>query len=143
MSSNRATKFQKALLHWCETDDKSELIRFTLHAYSQKSRNSALRKSLALDPSECDFIRKEGLLHIKELLSTYIENISRENLGNHKNIRKIDFPIKNAIFANGICCRDCIGVCHGIPYWKEFTEENKEKFIVSTMKWISSKIEKK
>ena len=129
------TKFQKALIHWCETDDKCELIRFTLHAYSHPSRNSALRKSLTLEPSEDNEIRRVGLVQIRESLSKYIDSISDDGRGG-----AIDFPIKNALFANGICCRECIGVCHGIPYWKKLVDENKEKFITFTMKWIQSKV---
>lgn len=128
------TKFQKALIHWCETDDKCELIRFTLHAYSHPSRNSALRKSLTLEPTEEDEIRRVGLVQVRELLSKYIDSISDSR------DTAVDFPIKNALFANGICCRECIGVCHGIPYWKKLVDENKEKFTSLTMKWIHSKV---
>ena len=132
VENNASRKFQKALIHWCETDDKCELIRFTLHAYSHPSRNSALRKSLTLEPNEENEIRRVGLVQIRELLSKYIDSISDG--------QAIDFPIKNALFANGICCRECIGVCHGIPYWKKLVDENKEKFTTLTMKWIQSKV---
>lgn len=129
------TKFQKALLHWCETDDKCELIRFTLHAYSQPSRNAALRKSLILEPFEENELRKVGLLGIREQVVEYINGLANGRDHRHAN----EFILKNALFANGICCRNCLSVCHSIPYWKKITSEEKDKLANSTMKWINKK----
>lgn len=128
-----STKFKKAIIKWCETDDQSELIRYTIHAYSQPNKYVKLRNSLTLEPEDVDEIRKSGLVEIRKQLAKYLDSLEKDEGGN--------FIIKNAIYANGICCRDCLSVCHKIKYWEKLSEENKELLVTKTTGWIQKKYE--
>lgn len=122
-------KISKALLRYYEYDDKNELIRYTLHAYSQPSKSKSLRDSLCLEPEERETIEKKGMIEIKDELVVYLDRIDSGG----------KFSIKNALYANGICCRNCMSVCHKIRYWESLGVEQKEKFVGMVMKWIQAK----
>lgn len=124
-------KITSALLKYYEHDNRNELIRFTLHAYSQPTKSENLRKSLVLEDSEREEIGKKGMLEIKNELDIYFDTFKTGG----------KFCIANALYANGLCCKNCMAVCHGIKYWEPLTDEQKSKFIGKVMKWIQSKTE--
>lgn len=123
-------RISRALLRYYEYDDKNELIRYTLHAYSQPSKSQSLRDSLCLEKGECEEIEKRGMVEIRGELVGYMDAMDAGG----------KFCILNALYANGICCRNCMSVCHKIPYWVKLNDEQKEKFVGRTMKWIEKKV---
>lgn len=107
-------------------DDENELIRYTLHAYSQPYKGTSLRNSLYLDTTEIGIIKEKGMFGIREELVAYFDNL--DNGGK--------FSITNALYATGVCCRNCMSVCHRIRYWESLATEQKNKFVGMVMKWI-------
>lgn len=122
-------KITNALLRYYEHDDRNELIRFTLHAYSQPSKSEKLRSELCLEPGEREEIGKKGMLEIRNEMVLYMEKMDSG----------AKFPIINALYANGVCCRNCMSVCHKIRYWEPLGTEQREKFVNRVMKWIQQK----
>ena len=124
-------KIHSAILKWCEDDDESEIIRYKIHSQSQPSKYPFLRKSLRLSTDDINHIRKIGLIKIRELAQNYIQQLSMVCTPT-----LIKFPILNALYANGLCCRECMSVCYKINQWKELSEKQKDKMIMDIMKWI-------
>lgn len=120
-------KFSDVLSNYYESGDRNQLVRFTLHAYSQPSKSLSLRNSLVLDPSEAKAIDDSGILGIRNELVGVV------------GVPGAKFSVPNALYANGICCRNCMSVCHQIPYWANLDEEQKDKIVTKTMKWIMAK----
>ena len=130
MSKKYNEKFHLAILKWCEYNDNSDILKIKIHKNSQPSKHPNLRKSFVLSSEEIKVIRKIGLVRVREKIEEYIES-----LNNYKE-DSINFEFENARYATGLCCRECMSVCHKINMWKKLSEKDIQKFVIIMMKWI-------
>jgi hypothetical protein len=135
---NPRLSYHKALLEWCENDPRS-LMDMSIH----KTRGKHLfkRNKFKLNSKEIQFVKKVGLIKIRDDVSDYIRIRIKHPSPDEKFELDTNHPIHTAKIAKGLCCRVCASECYKIKEWSILSDDQVDKYSMMLMKWIHEQVD--
>lgn len=103
---------------------------------------SKFRSSFKLKEKDIEYIRKKGMITIKEHTRDFVnKRLSSSNIPNDgKQTPYYGHPTFIAQHATATCCRKCMYKWHHIPVKKDLTESEKNYVVDLIMAWIKNEI---
>ncbi|MFH0978928.1 MAG: DUF4186 family protein [Candidatus Woesearchaeota archaeon] len=101
-------------------------------------KNSSYRRELHLNELEKGLVLKQGFIGIIAACENVIDSLSNPHHSHRDTPHRGVVP--KAQQATATCCRKCLCSWHGIPRFRQLTEEEKAYIIRLIVRWVKKEI---